>query len=472
MARLSLLLPLLLAPALSAQTVIRGTLVDPDGLPHAEVPVTVEDPAHDAVATTTDADGRFEIVARAPGALGVRVQGRSEWVPLLVDGSDRTVELRLTLRTDGTDREGFDGFSAASSDAELARILNSYGEAERWHRTEYATPDFQAALAEAEVLLSTTPLDRQEAVRDSMGAVLARLRDLALAPRAAAYDAGAHPDDSPLVRAARAVWRLDKVYADSAAAVAVLRDVPPLSPVWSYEGLYRSGVNNVLFQVARRVVPSGRPMPPDVEAYFRTLAYDHPDRPVRAQASGVLAAFLQNEAPDDAAAERDRILREFSDSDQAEQIRRQYGADRRVQPGLPLPDFAYPSLSDSTAAITKASLAGSTVLLDFWGTWCSPCVAGLPQLTDLYERYRDRGFEIVSIAINDTPESIGAFRADRFPMPWQHALHPEGSTVAAGEELEFTGVPTYILVDPDGVVILEQTSLDDVEAALADHYGE
>ena len=468
--RLAAVFLVLSLPA-SAQTLIQGTLVTPDGSPHAGVEVTVNALERDQVTTTTDDDGRFEIVAVAPGALGVRIQQSSDWLPLLVDGSDRTVTLQLTLRADGTHRQAFDGFAAESSDPELARLLNVYGEAENWHRTEYRTPELEAATEEAEALLVTTPLDRQDAVRDSMGAVIQARYDQAMAPRAAAYDKGARPDDTPLVRAARAVWRLDKVHADSAAAAALLRDVPPLSPVWAYEGLYRSGVNNILFQTARNTAPLEGTLRPDVESYLRALAYDYPDQPVREQASGTLAALLEAGAPDQAAAERDRILREFPDSFQAERIQRQYGTDRRVQPGRPLPDFSYPSLADSTQTITKADFAGSTVLLDFWGTWCSPCVAGLPQLTDMYERYHDRGFEVVSIAINDTPEDVATFRDERFPMPWQHAIHPVRGTIDAGRELEFTGVPTYILIDPDGVVIVEQNSLDDVEAALMERFG-
>ena len=467
--RLAAALLVLSLPA-SAQTLIQGELVAPDGSPHAGVEVTVNAFDQEEVATTTDRDGRFEIVAVAPGALGVRVQGSSDWLPLLVDGSEQTVSLRLTLRADGTARQAFDGFAAESSDPELARLLNVYGEAENWHRTEFQTPEYEAATEAAEALLATTPLDRQDAVRDSMGAIIEGHYERAMAPRAAAYDDGARTDDTPLVRAARAVWRLDKVHADSAAAAAVLRDVPPLSPVWAYEGLYRSGVNNILFQTARHTAPLGGAVPPEVESYLRTLAYEYPGEPVRAQASGVLAGLLEAQDPERAATERDRILREFPDSFQAESVQRRYGTDRRVQPGRPLPDFAYPSLADSTKLVTKADLAGSTVLLDFWGTWCSPCVAGLPQLTDMHERYRDQGFEVVSIAINDTAEDVVAFRNERFPMPWQHAIHPVRGTVDAGKELEFTGVPTYILVDPDGIVVLEQTSLDDVEAALAERF--
>ena len=468
----TLLLAAALALPASAQTLINGTLVAPDGSPHVGVPVTVSAPGREEVTTTTDQDGRFVVAALAPGALGVRVQAQPEWLPLMADGSDRTVDLRLTLRADGTRNGAFDGFAARSSDADVAAVMNVYAEAESWRRTDYETPEYQAAVAERDALTTTTPLDRQDAVRDSMTQVIGTIRHRALAPRAAAFDAGAHPDDGPVVRAARAVWRLDKVRADSAAALAVLRDVPPLSPVWSYEGLSRSGVNNVLVEVAQHTASVGRPMPPEPEAYLRAVAYDHPDPSVRAQASGVLAGALEwTEVRDRAAVERERILREFPDSDQAEDVRRAYGADRRVQPGRPLPDFAYPSLADSTVAIAAADLRGSTVLLDFWGTWCSPCVAGLPRLTDLYERYRADGFEIVSVAINDTPESVGAFRAERFPMPWQHAVHPEGGTVEAGKDLEFSAVPAYILVDPDGVVLLDETSLDELEATLVERFG-
>ncbi len=258
----------------------------PDGSPHVGIPVAVSAPGREEARDTTGQDGRFEMAATAPGALVVRVQTRPEWLPLMVDGSDRTVDLRLTLRAGG---DAFDGFVAASSDAEVAAVMNAYAEAEAWHRTDYDTPELAAAIAERDARMMATPLNRQDAVRDSMSGVVGAARHRALAPRAAAFDAGARPGDGLLVRAARALWRLDKVRADSAAAVAVLRDVPPLSPVWSYEGLSSSGVNNVLVEVVQQTAAAGRPLPAETEAYLRAVAYDHPDQPVRAQASGVLA---------------------------------------------------------------------------------------------------------------------------------------------------------------------------------------
>ncbi|MEM0963759.1 MAG: TlpA disulfide reductase family protein, partial [Bacteroidota bacterium] len=139
-----------------------------------------------------------------------------------------------------------------------------------------------------------------------------------------------------------------------------------------------------------------------------------------------------------------------------ERLRRDEAEDRRVQAGRQLPDFAIPSLADSTVMITRADLSGKTVLVDFWGTWCSPCIAELPQLHELHEQYADEGFDILSIATFDTRGAIATFREDRgFPMPWRHALLPDDQMEWARDRFEFTGIPAYLLVAPDGSILAE-----------------
>ena len=429
--------------------------------------------------TTSDADGRFRIATGGPGALGVCPDGSDGagclWVPLAVEPTDDALDLRLTLAASGDPRGAFDGFAATASTAALAAVMERFAAAERWHRTQVSSPALDAAVARADSLVAAAPLDRKNAVRDSAGATTAPLFDAAVAPRAQAFDALAMPADAPLVRAAHVLWRLHKVRPDSAAALAVLRGVPADSPLWAFEGASPSGVNNVLMKVAMALAPPDTPAPDSVRAYLRAVAYEHADPGVRAQAAGVLVAVLGWAG--DAAGQRavaDRLLQEFPGSRQADRLRRDIADDRRVRPGQPLPAFAFPTLPDTTAAVTSASLRGSTALLDFWGTWCLPCVEELPGLHALYERYRAQGFEILSVATFDTVEAVASFRERGFPMPWRHALLPRADMEPTRETFEFTGIPAYVLVGPDGVVIAEGDGArgDDLAAALAAHFGE
>ena len=86
--------------------------------------------------------------------------------------------------------------------------------------------------------------------------------------------------------------------------------------------------------------------------------------------------------------------------------------------------------------------------------------------------YQELGFEILSVAISDTAEDIATFR-QRFPMPWRHAIHPERSTFQAGELFEFSSIPAYVLVGPDGIILAEDKGAEGaaLEDALAAHFG-
>jgi len=101
------------------------------------------------------------------------------------------------------------------------------------------------------------------------------------------------------------------------------------------------------------------------------------------------------------------------------------------------------------------------VLLDFWGTWCGPCVAGVPELVRLYAAYHPRGFEILGIEARDTREKVAAFIAEHH-MPWPQTLEKETDPITTRYRVD--GWPTAFLVGPDGT-FLEANYLGEVRLA-------
>ncbi len=96
-------------------------------------------------------------------------------------------------------------------------------------------------------------------------------------------------------------------------------------------------------------------------------------------------------------------------------------------------------------SIGLADYKGKVVLVDFWGTWCGPCVASLPELSGLYEKYKARGFEILGVAADDA-DALRAFLGKK-PLDWLHLVDAE-TEIAAKYEID--AFPTTLLIDKQG----------------------
>jgi thiol-disulfide isomerase/thioredoxin len=96
-------------------------------------------------------------------------------------------------------------------------------------------------------------------------------------------------------------------------------------------------------------------------------------------------------------------------------------------------------------AVSLASYKGKVVLVDFWGTWCGPCLAAMPKLTALHEKYQAKGFEILGVAADDS-DSLKEF-LDKKPLAWKNVTDAE-SELAMKYSIE--AYPTTLLIDKQG----------------------
>jgi thiol-disulfide isomerase/thioredoxin len=93
-------------------------------------------------------------------------------------------------------------------------------------------------------------------------------------------------------------------------------------------------------------------------------------------------------------------------------------------------------------------LRGKVVLLDFWGVWCGGCVAVLPDLERIREKYRDQGFEIIGVHTTESGEQMTQFARER-KLSWPNAVDTSKKTCADYHEHLFPGL---YLVDRQGVL--------------------
>ncbi len=106
-----------------------------------------------------------------------------------------------------------------------------------------------------------------------------------------------------------------------------------------------------------------------------------------------------------------------------------------------------------------ASLKGKYVVIDFWGTWCGPCIAGMPSMKEYLDKYKSK-MEIVGVAQeSDNGDRWKKFLNDKPQYQWHHVLS------RANEDyiLKFgvAGFPTKIIVDPDGKIVGRFVGEDD-----------
>jgi thiol-disulfide isomerase/thioredoxin len=100
------------------------------------------------------------------------------------------------------------------------------------------------------------------------------------------------------------------------------------------------------------------------------------------------------------------------------------------------------------------------VLVDFWATWCAPCISIMPMLEGIYEQYNDKGFEILGISLDHDKKTL-TDQLDKKSEPWMTIFDGEGSKPDENGQLEFpnanryaiSSIPFMVLVGKDGKVI-------------------
>jgi len=146
---------------------------------------------------------------------------------------------------------------------------------------------------------------------------------------------------------------------------------------------------------------------------------------------------------------------------------------RALDPGDSAPRFSAPAL-DGRSTVDLSDLRGKVVLLDFWASWCPPCLTSLPKLEKLRTEISDGDFRVVAVNVDQEPGNALRFLANN-PIGYPSATDPEG---LIPERFGLDTMPTSYLIDREGVIRYvhkgfqrgdEKTLRDRIESLLRTH---
>lgn len=138
-----------------------------------------------------------------------------------------------------------------------------------------------------------------------------------------------------------------------------------------------------------------------------------------------------------------------------------------MQVGNKLKSFKLPSL-DGKKTISSSGYRGRVVLVNFWATWCKPCIKELPDLDRLYRKYRNNGMTFVAVATDEEAEGVQKI-VDDLKLAAKIAIAGE----AAAAAYDHPNFPFSFVVDGDGKIVaayeaINESCLADLESVLRD----
>lgn len=115
-----------------------------------------------------------------------------------------------------------------------------------------------------------------------------------------------------------------------------------------------------------------------------------------------------------------------------------------------------PLFTSTTAGLKPWSIsehAGKVIVLEFWATWCPPCVEAIPSFKQLYDRFKNRSdFELVGISLDGNDQVVKQFCESK-KMEWEQLVEPNrGWDNSVARTFEVTGVPLTCVIDKKGII--------------------
>ena len=142
---------------------------------------------------------------------------------------------------------------------------------------------------------------------------------------------------------------------------------------------------------------------------------------------------------------------------------------KKTSIGSVVPDFTLQAPDGKDVSLSD--YRGKIVLLDFWASWCGPCLREVPNVKKVYDKFHAKGFEILSVSLDDKKDNwVNAI--EKNDLNWGHVSSLKGWSCPVAKLYNVSGVPAMLLIDKEGKIVATKLRGDLLMEKVAEQFGE
>ena len=202
----------------------------------------------------------------------------------------------------------------------------------------------------------------------------------------------------------------------------------------------------------------------EIDEHLKAIYLNHGDSTARALA--LQAAWLEGDDDEQNAtfAELEEVLGDYRAFDLMNALRDH----RSEQIARTMKYFSALTLDGEEVRLEDVLKENQYTLVEFWASWCGPCIAEIPYLKSAYEKYRDKGFEILSVNLDEDPAAWETASVDEYDIPWVNVCDGEAFDSTIAKLYRVKAIPANYLITSDGKRVARHLRGESLETKLAE----